>query len=159
MARVEQQIIVHPNGCSLVDLELDDLGEMKSESVVQARFVMGETVLARAALWPLPFKYLHIPDPGVVLTRLETGDVCVTARCPAKGVWLSTNEHAVWSNNMLDLFPDDPQVVQVADTGNQPIHVWCMGKQGYSHLKESEPASATGEQRTSKITMKREEML
>jgi beta-mannosidase len=123
MTRTEQQVTLRPNGCSEFEVLVGNHAEVATQTVVQVRFIVGRNVRARATLWPYPFKYLHIPDPGVTQERLEAGSLRLETQRPAKGVWLSTRDNAVWSDNMLDLFPDDPQLVHVTEADEQQIRM------------------------------------
>jgi beta-mannosidase len=96
-------------------------------TIIAARLLRGETVLTRGTLWPEPFKYLKMPDPQITLERLDGQTLRVQAKHPAKGVWFSANSQARWSDNMLDLFPDDPQIVHVSGLGKGEIRVRYYG--------------------------------
>jgi beta-mannosidase len=91
--------------------------------VVAARLLVGGEVVARTTLWPEPFKYLTLPDPNITVERLDDDQVRVSATQPAKGVWLDAGADTVWSDNMLDLLPDDPQTITVQGVGDQQIDV------------------------------------
>nr|BBH90387.1 beta-mannosidase [Thermosporothrix sp. COM3] len=85
--------------------------ELNGSCVIAVRLLVQGEVLARASLWPEPFKYLTLPDPGVTVERLDEQTVRVQAQRPAKGVYLTANDGVKWSDNMLDVFPGDPQVL------------------------------------------------
>lgn len=101
--------------------------DQTSSMVVAARLYVGNTVVARATLWPEPFKYLAWPDPEITITRLDDNHVQVRAVRPAKGVWLACGEGVVWGDNMLDLLPDDPQVVSMRGAIDHAIEVRWVG--------------------------------
>ena len=84
-------------------------------------------LLFSAALWPEPFKYLRLLDPGIELS--QTGDQLVLrAARPAKGVWLEAGEGVAWSDNFLDLLPGDEVNVTAAGlNGAAPALRW-LGK-------------------------------
>jgi beta-mannosidase len=110
--------------------ELREIKDHRSEThIVAARLVKDGTVLARAALWPEPLKYLTLPDPEITVEHLEHNAIRVQVKQPAKGVWLSAGDGVAWSDNMLDIFPDDPQVVIATGIANDaPIQVrWLKG--------------------------------
>src|SRR6185436_2011052 len=74
--------------------------------VVSARLLDPEgTVIARAALWPEPFKYFKFPDPEIEVKNLEGDQVRLRVKRPAKSVLLSAKHDVTWSDNMLDLMP------------------------------------------------------
>ncbi len=102
-------------------------GEFASErnntQVVAARLFKDGTIVARTTLWPEPFKYLALPNPEVTIERLEQNTLHLHAKRPAKGVWLSANDGVTWSDNMLDLTPDDPQIIVAQGLDETPIQV------------------------------------
>lgn len=109
--------------------------------VVHARFydMSSEEVLARATNWPEPFKYTNMPDPGLMVT-VEGEMVSVEVKKPAKCVFFSIEGEVdgntvKWSDNALDLFPGDRQVVGVKGLGS--------GKVMVSRLGQEKPAFAT----------------
>jgi len=118
----EQRVALAPNRATELGTHL--FGQ-KEQTVVAARLLVEGDVVARATLWPEPFKYLTLPDPDISIQR--SGDrLQVQAARPAKGVWLTAGEGAAWDDNMLDLLPGDTQMVTASGLGNQPIHVRSM---------------------------------
>jgi beta-mannosidase len=79
--------------------------------IFDARLLVNDKVVARAALWPEPFKYLVLPDPAIHVERLDSETLRVRAARPAKGVLLSAEQGVEWSDNMLDLMPGDERIV------------------------------------------------
>lgn len=78
--------------------------------VSAAYFIQQGEVVARAAWWPSPREVAY-PDPGLVIER--HGDlVTVSSARPARGVLLMDGALERWSDNMLDVMPDDPQTIQ-----------------------------------------------
>ena len=52
-------------------LELGPLAlDLSGDKVLAARLLIDGAVAARAALWPEPFKYLDLYDPGLEIARL-----------------------------------------------------------------------------------------
>lgn len=80
--------------------------------VVQARLLdEDDNVLARYSNWPEPWKYLIFPDPKL---EISTEGEEVTLKCakPIKGLILDVEgEDCDWSDQAIDLFPGDVQVV------------------------------------------------
>ena len=113
---------------SLLPNQATELGEFALPSgqpiVLGARLRVQGQVAARAALWPEPFKYLTLPDPGFELT--VTGDqVLLHVARPAKGVWLEAGDGMAWSDNFLDLLPGDEISVTAAGlNGALPVLRW-----------------------------------
>ncbi|KAL0960497.1 hypothetical protein HGRIS_005535 [Hohenbuehelia grisea] len=92
------------------------------------------TVLARSADWPQPFKHLKIPDPNL-LTEFDAEREVVYVRVskPAKGVFFSVDGEddggVEWSDNALDVMPDDPQVLEVKGLRGRQLAVAYLGKE------------------------------
>jgi beta-mannosidase len=94
--------------------------------VLGARLRLGSQVVARAALWPEPFKYLSLADPQIEITR--AGDqLHLTAARPAKGVWLEGGDIVAWSGNFLDLLPGDEVIVTAAGLGEAAPRLRWLG--------------------------------
>lgn len=91
--------------------------------VVAARLFKDGNIVARTTLWPEPFKYLTLPDPELTIEHIEKNTLRLSVKHPAKGVWLSAGDGVRWSDNMLDLTPDDPQIIIAQDLNENPIHV------------------------------------
>lgn len=91
--------------------------------VVSAKLIRDGQILARVALWPEPFKYLHLPDPAIEVTRLSDNQVRVQSQRPAKGVVLAAKGVTSWSDNFLDVLPDDPQVITFKGDGTPEISI------------------------------------
>jgi beta-mannosidase len=115
-----RQVVLAPNQAT--ELERFAYGG-ESVLVASALLLVPGKVLARAALWPEPFKYLTLPDPGVDVRRLDESTVRVRADRPAKGVWLQGGPEARWSDNMLDLLPGDEQTITAQRFGNAEVQV------------------------------------
>lgn len=91
--------------------ELGDFHFDKGQGeVLAAQLWVKGAIVSRTALWSEPFKYYTFPDPHLTIT--STGDrLCLRVTRPAKGLWLAAGDGIRWSDNMLDLFPDDEQWV------------------------------------------------
>jgi beta-mannosidase len=126
VASERTQVVLAPNQSS----ELREIEDQLSEThIVAVRLIKDGTVIARAALWPEPFKYLALPDPEIVVEHLEHNAIRVQVKRPAKGVWLSAGDGVSWSDNMLDVFPNDPQVIVATGLAHDaPVQVrWLKG--------------------------------
>lgn len=111
--------------------------------VIQARLVDVDTgvVLARYSNWPEPFKYIHFPTKEQVNLQIvpsTTGAVAdgsltstsltITADRPVKGLVLDVDgEWAKFSDQAIDLFPGDPQVVGVVGLDGRTVKVRYLG--------------------------------
>ncbi len=81
---------------------------------VSVRLVQDQTVLARVIQWPEPPKSAVYPDPSLHIRQQGADCLQISVERPARGVYLSGPAGVVWSDNMLDLVPGDPQEVHVA---------------------------------------------
>jgi len=111
-----RQVVLLPNQCT----ELGIFTHLsKVPTVISARLVSKKDILCRGALWPEPFKYFHFHDPQLSISCLDDHTVRIEATRPAKGVWLWAEDGLtmvdgiVWSDNMLDIMPDDPYTLTV----------------------------------------------
>jgi len=107
--------------------ELGVFAVSRSEPLVLgARLWLNDQVAARDALWPEPFKQLHLPHPGVDLAR--NGDVLrLRAACPAKGVWLEAGGPVTWSDNFIDLLPGDDYEITASGLGDEIPRLRWLG--------------------------------
>jgi beta-mannosidase len=85
--------------------------------IASARLIAGDDIVARATLWPEPFKYLTLPDPGLEVTRLDENRLRLSVTRPAKGVWLEAEPGTRWSDNMLDLLPGNERIITTQGLG------------------------------------------
>jgi beta-mannosidase len=95
--------------------------------VLDARLRVGDVVVAREALWPEPFKHHQLPDPLIVVDLAGDETIRVRSVRPAKGVLLAAGDGVAWSDNMLDLMPDDERVIEVRGLGDAPVSVRWLG--------------------------------
>ncbi len=86
-------------------------------------YSVNDEVLARAAYWPEPLKYLPLKDPDLTVERNEEDILRVRVKRPAKGVFFSADKELSWSDNMLDMLPDDEQRIHVQGLGEAPIKI------------------------------------
>lgn len=99
------------------------------DTVLSAQLIQHGQIVARASAWHEPFKYLTLPHPGVTITPSGEDSVVVRTERPAKGVFLSTDAPLLWSDNMLDVFPGDPQRLSASGLGSMPVRVtWLHEK-------------------------------
>jgi beta-mannosidase len=115
----------------LLPNQASELGEFALPAgqplVLGARLRLGDQVAARAALWPEPFKYLELKDPGIELAR--TGDqLLLRAARPAKGVWLEAEDGVAWSDNFIDLLPGDEVSVTASGLAEETPTLRWLGK-------------------------------
>ncbi|GAA5527941.1 glycoside hydrolase family 2 protein [Herpetosiphon gulosus] len=97
--------------------------ELSEQTVVGMQVLVDGMVVARASTWPEPFKYLPAYDPQISVTRLADDWLEISSQRPAKGVWLQTEAEIDWSDNLLDLLPNQPQRIHACGLGQQPIDI------------------------------------
>lgn len=111
-------------------------------AVVSARLLQGETVLARAVLWPDPPKRFHVPDPGLSIT-IESSDAAkttlrISAARPARAVVLAAGDDVKWSDNMLDIIPGDDQHVSVTGLKGDSLNMRWLDAPAEITIKPTE---------------------
>ena len=98
---------------------------------VAARLVIDDSVVARAALWPASLRDRPPADPGITVSPIGDGRFEVRSERPAKGVWLDAGPDVRWSDDLIDLFPDDPQVLEATGVDDLPIDIrWVNRRRG-----------------------------
>lgn len=97
--------------------------DLTEQSVVGMQVLIDGVVVARASAWPEPFKYLPAYDPQISVTHLADDWLEISSQRPAKGVWLQTAAEINWSDNLLDLLPNQPQRIQACGLGQQSIDI------------------------------------
>lgn len=123
--------------CQLVGNQSNELGVVLGEPtdgplIYGAQLVAttesGEQVLARAVLWPQPLKNLlaeaALRDPGLQLRR--DGDrVELRVQRPAKAVLVRATDDRVlgWSDNLVDLLPDEPLTLEAPGSAGVALSV------------------------------------
>ncbi|KAH9938328.1 glycoside hydrolase family 2 protein [Fomitopsis serialis] len=109
------------------------LSEAPKTIVVSARLLDASgAVLGRYSNWPEPFKYISFPDIKDVGLSIAVGkdgeSVELSARKPIKGLVLDVEGDAVqWSDQAIDLVPDDPQVVKAVGLNGRKIKARFLG--------------------------------
>ena len=82
---------------------------------------------------PEPFKYIHFPtreEVGLELSVSADGaQVTLSTKRPIKGIVLDVegDADADWSDQAIDLVPDDPQVVSVQGLGGRQVLARFLG--------------------------------
>lgn len=99
--------------------------------VVQARLLDEDgTVLARYSNWPEPWKYLTFPDPGLDIS-VSGDEITITVEKPIKGLILDTalgeEEVSWWSDQAIDMFPGDKQVVTATGLNGRKVSARYIG--------------------------------
>jgi len=73
-----------------------------------------------------------LEEPEVLLEEFPGDDettrlIRISVARPTKGLWLSASEHAVFSDNLLDLLPDETVEILVRDPMQTPIRLLSLG--------------------------------
>ncbi len=103
-----QNITLTPSGTS----ELDPVAwNTDNQQLLSVQLRQQNRIIARATLWPEPFKYLTLPDPEIKWHWLDDHRLLIESTRPAKGVMLTADSATNWSDNYLDLLPNDPQTI------------------------------------------------
>ena len=125
---------------STVTLEANRAVELAPWTVADAqpivRFVRlldGETVLARAALFPEPFKYQTFVDPALSVTRISQTQLRLCAVTPVKGLWLEATG-AIWDDNGVDLMPLEERIVSAPSWEGAEVSLRWLGGQRVCNL-------------------------
>jgi beta-mannosidase len=108
------------------------LSQTPKPIVVQARLFDVDTseVLARYTNWPEPWKYLTFPDDVGLELSVDGEEVRLECQRPIKGIVLDTKGaegEIKWSDQGIDLFPGDVQVVTAKGLAGREVVARYMG--------------------------------
>lgn len=87
-------------------------------------------MLARYSNWPEPWKYLIFPTDIGLEVEVEGEQVTLSCKKPIKGVVLDTKNaegEVKWSDQGIDLFPGDVQIVTAAGLGGREVVARYLG--------------------------------
>ncbi|GAB4113490.1 MAG: glycoside hydrolase family 2 TIM barrel-domain containing protein [Roseiflexaceae bacterium] len=98
-------------------------GSSNTATILDGRLIIAGTVVARGSLWPDPLKYLRLPDPMIIMDIDDQETIRLRALRPAKGVLLSAGDGVQWSDNMIDLMPDDEQLIVAHGLNDRPVEI------------------------------------
>jgi len=138
--QLSRKVVLRANSsCELYETRLPGQERRTSESeaqrmvVVSAR-LLDETgqVLARHSNWPEPFKRIKFPSArelGLELTIGADGEsVHLSCKRPIKGLVFDVKGDDVrWSDQAIDLIPDDPQTVKAVGLRGREVNVRFLG--------------------------------
>ncbi|WVR07896.1 hypothetical protein IAU60_004939 [Kwoniella sp. DSM 27419] len=87
-----------------------------------------DEVLARFSNWPEPYKYLSFPDPKLDI-KVDGDDITLTCEKPVKGLIMDVEQgdECEWSDQAVDLFPGDVQVIKAKGLGGRKVKVRYLG--------------------------------
>ncbi len=124
MGEVQRSYVLPPNR----SIELGEIPCQESASwVLGASLQEEDGLVAYTTCWPEPFKYLTLPNPHITLVRMGDDILKLVAERPAKGVWLEASDSVKWSDNMLDLLPGQPRVIQASGLGDNAVIMRWLG--------------------------------
>jgi len=109
------------------------LSETPKTLIVSARLLDGAgAVLGRYSNWPEPFKFISFPeikDLGLSIVVGKDGEsVELSTKRPIKGIVLDVEGEAPqWSDQAIDLVPDDPQVVKAVGLKSRKVKARFLG--------------------------------
>ncbi|KAG6900940.1 hypothetical protein C0993_004377 [Termitomyces sp. T159_Od127] len=101
--------------------------------IVSARLIdENGQILSRYSNWPEPFKFIKFPtreELGLKITVSADGEsVLLSTNKPVKGIVLDVEGHDVkWSDQAIDLIPDDPQIIKATGLNGREIKVRYLG--------------------------------
>lgn len=137
-----EQVFRSEQAVRIGDNQVTELGVQKLPAeplVVGAQLWADGMLLARAVLWPQPLRQLAFADPELAVERLPEASpersashaapvdaaaqptrrakLRVRARRPAKAVLLTASVPVRWSDNLLDLLPDEELQLEAEGLG------------------------------------------
>ncbi|TFK43576.1 glycoside hydrolase family 2 protein [Crucibulum laeve] len=101
--------------------------------IVSARLLDNDgNVLGRYSNWPEPFKFINFPtvhELGLKATVGADGEsVVLEAKKPIKGIVLDVDREDVkWSDQAIDLVPNDPQTIKAVGLNGREIKLRFLG--------------------------------
>jgi beta-mannosidase len=131
----EEQCEIPPNSSiELFDITAPEmLVEKSSQAVVFSARLLNLSnrteVVARCTNWPQPYRYLDMPKPNLAIRVEKDSIVVATKNVPVKGLWLYLKEtdSIKFSDNCLDLVPDDEQTIIAKGVQNHDLFVRYYG--------------------------------
>ncbi|KAF9247262.1 glycoside hydrolase family 2 protein [Melanogaster broomeanus] len=109
------------------------LSDVPRTIIVSARLLdESGTVLGRHSNWPEPFKFIKFPpikDLGLLVKTGSNGEsVELSSQKPIKGIVLDVvGADVKWSDQAIDLIPDDPQVIKAVGLKGRDVRVRFLG--------------------------------
>ncbi|GHJ85131.1 hypothetical protein NliqN6_1533 [Naganishia liquefaciens] len=113
------------------------LSEVPKTIVVGARLIDSDgSVLARYANWPEPWKYIQFPDPELTITTGADGEtLTLSCKRPIKGIILDVADRSTdetdgecrWSDQAIDMMPEDDQVVVAKGLKGRKVRARYLG--------------------------------
>ncbi|KAJ7667976.1 glycoside hydrolase family 2 protein [Mycena polygramma] len=97
--------------------------------IVSARLIDGGgEILARYSNWPEPFKFINFPADTEVKANVAGQSITLSTNRPVKGIVLDVEGADVkWSDQGIDLVPDDPQIIQGVGLNGREVKLKFLG--------------------------------
>jgi len=81
---------------------------------------------------PEPFKFINFPPVTDLGLKVDVGSdgetIMLSTKKPIKGIVLDVDgEYLRFSDQAIDLVPDDPQIVKAVGLGGRPVKIRFMG--------------------------------
>ncbi|KAJ7498968.1 glycoside hydrolase family 2 protein [Mycena latifolia] len=99
--------------------------------IVSARLLGdNDEVLARYSNWPEPFKFINFPPDTEVKAVVSSNGQSVTLSTnrPVKGIIIdAAGPDVKWSDQAIDLVPDDPQTINTVGLDGREVKVRYLG--------------------------------
>lgn len=118
---------VTERGLAVVANQANELGDFTFPGAAEplvygAQILVEGQVVARAVLWPQPLRLLALGDPGLDARR--DGDTLhLSVKAPAKAVLIGADSPLDFSDNLLDLLPDEPIAVRAPGLGGVALQI------------------------------------
>ncbi|KAF7332163.1 Beta-mannosidase B [Mycena kentingensis (nom. inval.)] len=105
------------------------MSDMPKSIVLAARLLDGQgQVVARFSNWPEPFKFIKFPADTAVEVKVDGEKVTLATNRPVKGIVLDVEGPDVkWTDQALDLIPDDPQTVEAIGLNGRKVLLRYLG--------------------------------
>ncbi|KAF8529175.1 glycoside hydrolase family 2 protein [Hysterangium stoloniferum] len=109
------------------------LSENAKPIIVSVRLIdESGVILGRHSNWPEPYKFINFPNPrdlGFKITVDADGEsVQLSTDRPIKGIVLDVDgEDVQWSDQAIDLVPDDPQTVKAVGLEGRTVKARYLG--------------------------------
>jgi len=85
-------------------------------------------VIARYSNWPEPFKFINFPTDTEVKATVDGESITLSTNRPVKGIVLDVEGPDVkWSDQGIDLVPEDPQTVQAIGLNGREVKLRYLG--------------------------------
>ncbi|KAJ7228703.1 glycoside hydrolase family 2 protein [Mycena pura] len=97
--------------------------------IVSARLLSDDgAVLARYSNWPEPYKFIKFPADTELDVKVDGESITLSANRPVKGIVMDVDGPDVkWSDQAIDLVPDDPQTIRAVGLNGRQVKLRYLG--------------------------------